>query len=37
MNGKSAEAKSICTEFINNVANKASPEYNEIKLLNETL
>ncbi len=35
--GKNAEAKTICEEFLNNLSNKASPEYSEIKLLKETL
>ena len=35
--GKGAEAKTICTEFLDNLSNKASPEYSEIKLLKETL
>ena len=37
MQGKSADAKAICTEFIGNLSNKASPDYGEVKLLNDTL
>ncbi len=35
--GKSVEAKTICEEFLNNLSNKASPDYAEIKILKETL
>ncbi len=35
--GKSAEAKQICKEFLENISNKACPEYNDVKVLSETL
>ena len=35
--GKKADAKELCTEFLSNPNNKQSPEYNEIKILNDTL
>ena len=35
--GKGAEAKAACKEFLENVSNKASPEYNDVKVLSETL
>jgi len=35
--GKNAEAKEICTEFLNNPSNKQSPEFAEIQTLKDTL
>ena len=35
--GKGAEAKEICSEFLNNMSNKQSPEYAEIQTLKDTL
>ncbi len=35
--GKKNDAKQLCTEFLSNPGNKKSPEYGEIKILNDTL
>ena len=36
-NGKNAEAKEVCEQFLNNLSNKVSPDYADIQLLKETL
>lgn len=35
--GKNAEAKAICTEFLENAANRKSPDFDAVKLFNDTL
>ena len=35
--GKNADAKTMCKDFLDDPSNKASPDYNEVKLLNDTL